>query len=229
MAFDDPIYKTLAGTMLMVESSSVKVLANDGDVDGGTLTASLVANPANGTLMSFGSDGTFMYMPNGGFVGVDSFTYKANDGGLDSNVATVSIAVGGDFGARTNLDDVPLDAALHTGAVTLSQPLSQGLSLNYRSDTYPRPVVVVETSLLSTSSVPNSIDAQLTFGGITGSTVSFNTSGLSSGDPLRFVLQVDAASLATGYYSYTVTLTANYSSAAHLVLSFCLRSSSSLR
>ena len=117
MAFDDPFYKTPTGTMLQVGQNDPKVLNNDFDVDGGTLTASVVSNPANGTLMSFnGSAGTFMYVPNMGFTGIDTFTYKVNDGGLDSNVAAVSITVGGNFGVRTNLDDVPLNAALHTGA-----------------------------------------------------------------------------------------------------------------
>ena len=121
MAFDDPIYKTPTGMTLTVGQNDPKILDNDWDVDGGTLTASVVSNPAHGTLMSFhGSAGTFMYVPNTGFTGIDTFTYKVNDGGLDSNVAAVSIAVGGNFGARTNLNDVsldvPLNAALHTGA-----------------------------------------------------------------------------------------------------------------
>jgi hypothetical protein len=71
-------------------------------------------------------------------------------------------------------------------------------------------VVVVETSLLSTSSVPDSIDAQLTFGGVVGSTVSYSNSGLSAGEALRFALQVDGSSLATGWYDYTLTLTAHF-------------------
>ena len=122
---------------------------------------------------------------------------------------TVSIAVGGNFGVRTNQDDLPANGMLMTGGLTITQPLTLGHQLVYRSDTVnPRPVVVVETSLLSTSSVPDSIDAQLTFGGVVGSTVSYTTSGLSAGEALRFALQVDGSSLATGWYSYTLTLTA---------------------
>src|SRR5438093_8238476 len=36
---------------------------------------------------------SFSYTPDANFNGSDSFTYKANDGTLDSNVATVSITV----------------------------------------------------------------------------------------------------------------------------------------
>ncbi len=185
------------------------ILSNDWDPDGGTLTASVVANPGHGTLSSFnGSTGAFTFVPTTGYVGLDSFTYKINDGSLDSNIATVNIAIGGNFGVRTNLDEIPRDGMLHTGGLTVGQPLVMNEGLVYRSESYPRPVVTLETSLLSSSAVPTSIDAQLTFGGIVGSTVSYSTTGLTAGSPLRFVLQVDASSLSTGYYDYTLTLTA---------------------
>jgi hypothetical protein len=68
------------------------VLLNDQDVDGDRLTAALVSGPAHGTL-AFQSNGAFRYTPNAGFFGTDTFTYKANDGQLDSNVATVTLTV----------------------------------------------------------------------------------------------------------------------------------------
>ena len=68
------------------------LLANDSDVDGDRLAANLVSGPAHGTLI-LNSDGAFTYSPAGNFNGADSFTYKASDGTLDSNVATVAITV----------------------------------------------------------------------------------------------------------------------------------------
>src|SRR5579884_3064777 len=68
------------------------VLANDTDADGDSLTASKVTDPAHGSL-AFNPDGSFACTPNSGYIGTDSFTYKANDGALDSNVATVTISV----------------------------------------------------------------------------------------------------------------------------------------
>jgi len=68
------------------------VLANDGDVDSPSLTARLVSTTSHGTL-TFNSDGSFVYTPASTFQGVDTFTYVANDGQADSNVATVSITV----------------------------------------------------------------------------------------------------------------------------------------
>jgi hypothetical protein len=39
------------------------------------------------------ANGSFSYTPNAAFVGVDSFTYRANDGLANSNIATVTITV----------------------------------------------------------------------------------------------------------------------------------------
>jgi VCBS repeat-containing protein len=75
-----------------VLADSVGVLANDTDPNGDWLTAVLVDGPANGTL-TLNPEGTFTYMPQAGWVGTDTFTYKANDGEADSNVATVQIEV----------------------------------------------------------------------------------------------------------------------------------------
>jgi RHS repeat-associated protein len=210
VALNDPLYATPLNTTLTISSVSQGVVNNDFDLEAASLSASVVSNPSHGTLSSFNSNGTFTYSPTTDYTGIDTFTYKVNDGTYDSNTATVTIAVGGNFGPRTNLDTRIQGNMLDTGGLTISQPLSMGLNLVYRSDSDPRPVVIVETSLNSFSSVPNTIDAVLTFGTVVGSTVSYNTTGLAAGDKLRFVLQVDASSLSTGMYDWTVELTANF-------------------
>ena len=68
------------------------VLGNDTDAESNPLTAVLVNGPAHGAL-SLNANGSFTYTPAGNYSGPDSFTYKANDGSADSNVATVSITV----------------------------------------------------------------------------------------------------------------------------------------
>jgi VCBS repeat-containing protein len=75
------------------------VLDNDSDADNiaptapnAGLTAVPVTGPANGTL-TLDPDGSYTYTPTLNFVGTDSFTYVANDGLVDSNVATVTITV----------------------------------------------------------------------------------------------------------------------------------------
>ncbi|MGE0392601.1 MAG: Ig-like domain-containing protein [Vicinamibacterales bacterium] len=68
------------------------VLTNDSDVDGDTLTAIKLSNPASG-MLTFNANGGFTFMPAMNFSGKVSFTYKANDGSLDSNVARVRIKI----------------------------------------------------------------------------------------------------------------------------------------
>ena len=68
------------------------ILQNDTDAELDVLNAVLASGPTNGTL-ALGKDGSFTYTPNANFSGVDSFTYRANDGTASSNLATVTINV----------------------------------------------------------------------------------------------------------------------------------------
>lgn len=91
-------YSTNQDTTLNI--SAPGVLGNDADIDADSLSAVIVSSPLNGSL-SLNSNGSFSYTPNAGFTGSDSFTYRANDGAADSNLATVSIAV-------DNVNDAPV-------------------------------------------------------------------------------------------------------------------------
>ena len=68
------------------------VLGNDSDIDGNPLSASLVSGPSHGSLV-LNANGSFTYTPAANYFGPDSFTYRANDGSVNSNTATVSITV----------------------------------------------------------------------------------------------------------------------------------------
>jgi hypothetical protein len=87
----DDSYTTSTGVTLSIDSSG-GVLANDGDVDQDTLEAVLVDNVTNGSL-SLNADGSFQYTPNSGFAGTDSFTYRASDSVLQSDVTSVVLEV----------------------------------------------------------------------------------------------------------------------------------------
>ena len=85
------------------------MLGNDTDVDAGTtLTATLGASPANGTV-TLNAAGSFTYTPNANFNGTDSFTYTASDGTAASNVATVTITVTGVIDPVVFSDDFETD------------------------------------------------------------------------------------------------------------------------
>ena len=95
------------------------VLANDPDIDSSALSATLVTGPSHGTLL-FNSDGSYTYTPTGHFNGTDSFTYLANDGTADSNVATVTVTVSAVNDAPMAVDDsatVNEDAVLNGSTV----------------------------------------------------------------------------------------------------------------
>ena len=68
------------------------VLGNDTDPDGNPLSPLLVSGPSHGALTP-DADGSFTYSPAANFNGSDSFTYRASDGSLASNPATVTITV----------------------------------------------------------------------------------------------------------------------------------------
>jgi len=99
---NDDDFTTVEDTLLGVAAPGV--LANDSDMDGDSLTASLVADVSNGTL-TFHTDGSFDYLPNADFNGIDSFTYVAIDGEADSNEATVTIEVSADNDAPVAVND----------------------------------------------------------------------------------------------------------------------------
>lgn len=95
-------YSTNEDTALNI-AAGAGLLANDTDVDGDALHVSLVSSVSHGVL-TLNSNGSFSYMPFANYNGSDSFTYKANDGQADSNVATVSITV-------VSVNDPPVAAA----------------------------------------------------------------------------------------------------------------------
>ena len=89
VAIDD-VYSTDEDTTLTIAAPGV--LLNDNDPEGNSLSTVEVSGPTHGTL-TLNDDGSFIYIPESDFNGTDSFTYKANDGLADSNVATVTITV----------------------------------------------------------------------------------------------------------------------------------------
>ena len=84
-------YSTERNTPLLVAAPGV--LGNDSDPDGDNMTVVLAAATVHGTLV-LSDNGSFTYTPDDGFVGIDTFTYRANDGMADSAIATVVIHVG---------------------------------------------------------------------------------------------------------------------------------------
>ncbi len=82
------------GSLTTVKNTSAigTLIATDADDD--SLVYSIVRNGSLGTVViTDTATGAYTYTPNPGEDGADSFTFKANDGTTDSNVATVSIQI----------------------------------------------------------------------------------------------------------------------------------------
>lgn len=83
----------------VTSGTSVPIILNATDADGDVLTYVIKTPPQYGILSGGGTD--WSYTLTAAYVGSDVFTFSANDGSLDSNVATVSITVNAASGGGT--------------------------------------------------------------------------------------------------------------------------------
>ncbi len=81
---------TFIDTTLVVSVPGIR--SSISDIDGDSVTVTLVSGPAYGTVV-LQPNGSFVYIPNVGFEGTDTFRFVAADGVLSSNVATATISV----------------------------------------------------------------------------------------------------------------------------------------
>ncbi len=150
--YDGKLYSALATAIITVNSTNVSpvasnisasgtedvpmmitALATDGDSD--ALTFVVQAAPLHGSVTFSGARAT--YTPSANFNGMDTFTYVANDGKVNSNVATVSVTL-------TAVNDTPVanGGSVSTDSatpVTISFNASDvdGDALTYRVSTLP--------------------------------------------------------------------------------------------
>ena len=100
IAVNDPPVAS-AQTYMTQEGEELKVSASEGLMSGVTdadgekpVSVQLVQKPRNGKINLNERDGSFTYMPNKGFSGLDEFSFKVKDpGGLSSQVTTAEINV----------------------------------------------------------------------------------------------------------------------------------------
>ena len=98
------------------EDTNVSGVLVASDMDNDPLTYSITAQPSHGLLS--GTLPNFIYTPNPNYSGPDSFSFKANDTHVDSNVATVSLTI-------LPVNDVPLaDSKELTTPMDVSIPVT---------------------------------------------------------------------------------------------------------
>jgi len=132
-----------ADSVSVDEDNSVALTLMATDADGDTLNYQIQAQPQNGSLT--GTVPNLIYTPNADFNGTDILGFFANDGIVDSNVATISIQI-------NPLNDAPNAnaQALFTNedtalAVTLSGQDIDGDALSFSITTAPANGVITGT------------------------------------------------------------------------------------
>ena len=117
------------------EDTAKAITLTGSDPDGNPLTYSVVTQPGHGSLS--GTAPHLTYTPAANYNGADSFTFKVNDGTVDSAPATVSITV-------TPVNDAPVANAQAAAtnedtakAITLTGSDVDGNPLTYSVVTQP--------------------------------------------------------------------------------------------
>jgi len=99
------------------EDTALSITLFGSDPDGDPLSYIVVTNPTHGNLS--GSGQTRTYTPSANYYGSDSFTFKVNDGTVDSDPATVSIIV-------NPVNDAP---TANPQSVSTNEDQSKGITL----------------------------------------------------------------------------------------------------
>ncbi|SBS74821.1 40-residue YVTN family beta-propeller repeat protein [uncultured Mycobacterium sp.] len=151
---DAPVARADTGYFTTNENTTLSVFANDGlitwdasDSEGDNLTSNLAGQPTNGTV-DVNSDGSFVYTPNFGYVGSDSFTYTVSDGQSTSNTATVGITVTATGSTGDNAPHASDDYQDMRENIALSVPAGKGL-VDYGS--YDQDGDVLSATLVDTT------------------------------------------------------------------------------
>ena len=129
--------KAVAQSVTTAEDTAVAITLTGSDVDNDALTFTIVALPKSGTLSGTGANR--IYTPKADYNGTDSFTIKANDGKLDSEVATISIVIAA-------VNDAPV-AAAQSVTTPAGTPIAIKLAAaDVENDTLTFAIVAVPTN-----------------------------------------------------------------------------------
>ena len=107
------------GIATTLDNSELSLLYNASDIEDNSLTAIIETEPAYGILV-LNTDGTFSYTHDGSDTLTDSFTYRADDSNLTSEIGTVSITI------IPNNDNIPTDIILSNNSLNENGDNSNG-------------------------------------------------------------------------------------------------------
>ena len=147
-----------AGTLTVNEDITTNSNFHASDIDGDSLTYNIITNATKGSVViSNVTTGTYTYTPNANATGSDSFTFKANDGQVESNIATVSVnitAVNDAPVAKADTLNITEDTAAN-GSLSASDIEGSGLNYSLVSNGSKGSVVIINASTGAYIYTPN--------------------------------------------------------------------------
>ena len=147
----------VAQSVTTLEDTAVAIVLTGTDSDAGnTLTATVLSQPTKGSLS--GTAPNITYTPSLNFSGSDSFTFKVNDGTVDSGVETVTISV-------VAVNDAPvLGAVAVAGQEDTSVSFTSALFSTQYSDLESNPFTSLTVTTLPASGSLKLAGAAVTVG-----------------------------------------------------------------
>ena len=132
------------------------------DQDGDNLTYSIVSNGSKGSAtITNQATGEYTYTPQADVTGNDSFTYKVNDGALDSNIATINVTISDEETITVVFGDTPgadFPGTIKDTYANIDTEINAGLeTLRTHSWSSPSPHKVANTIILKAdlNSIPS--------------------------------------------------------------------------
>lgn len=119
VVFDHAITVDEGDEATALDNAETSVLYNASDIEDDSLTAIIETAPIHGTLV-LNDDGTFLYTHDGSDSLVDSFTYRANDSDLTSEIGTVNITI------NPINDNIPSDIELSNNSINENEDTTDG-------------------------------------------------------------------------------------------------------
>jgi hypothetical protein len=195
---DAPIATALSAT---TDEDTAKAGTLTGtDLDGNTLTFAKVAEPSHGTVTLNAVSGEYTYTPFANYNGADTFTFKANDGTVDSEVATVSLTINAVNDAPTLVISLPDQQVTENQTLNFSFPVQSFADVDNAS-------LVYAAKLALGSALP----AWLTFHPNDLSFTATPPDTVVGTDPLTFTIQVAATDASGASVSDSFDLLVNSS------------------
>lgn len=168
------------------EDQSVNGVLSASDADGDSLTFSIDTNGTLGTaIITDDATGAFTYMPNPNANGIDSFTFRANDGTEDSNVATVTVTI-------APVNDAPVAS---DGSLTTAEDTPVAGTLVAADDGVGLTFTIVTNGTRGVATITNAATGAFTY-----------TPNPDANGPDAFIFQASDATLASNVATVSVTI-----------------------